>query len=152
MKKKILLGLLAVVMCFTLTGCGEEEPQDINDLLNGGGSSEKGNNDNADDEINLYSDNTKMVFDFSGIYKIVYYYKGEKITGLEYYYNYESKEVAKLAVTSLKTQYTEEDNIDSITQKGGYVIIKFKEEEYKDTTVQEVKDTYSFLEQVYENN
>lgn len=37
MKKKILIGLLAVVMCFTLTGCGE-------DKTNNGGNDSNGDN------------------------------------------------------------------------------------------------------------
>lgn len=151
MKKGIIFSLLLIFMCFTLVGCTKEKT-DEDDILNQFNDNQQDNKEDEEDyKIDLYSDNTKMVFDFSGVYKIVYYYNGDKITGLEYYFDYQDKSTAKYAVTAIKSQYEAEDNIKSVEQKGQYVIVKFTEEEYKDTTVEEIKQTYSYLEQVYDN-
>lgn len=151
--KKILITLSAFIICFALVGCGSQI--NLDDII-GGESGETG--DNGDDqgtkvdEIKLFSDDTKLVFNFQDVYTIVYYYSGETITGLEYYYNYGDASTASYAKMTLTNQYKEGDNIESITQNGKYLIVKFKPDAYKDTTASEVKQTYSYLNQVYADN
>ena len=152
MNKKILIGLFTIVMCFALVGCEKEKTPD------NGKTQEQGNNNNSlevnnkDSEeeynIKLYSDDTKMVFNFSNVYYITYYYSGDKITGLEYVYDCQNKETAKLMEASIKANYKAEDNIKSVERKSKYIIVTWTEEEYKDNTVEEIKETYSYLEQV----
>ena len=162
MKKKILFCLIAVIMCFTLVGCGKEEQKQsgvLDDIIESFSNSESDNNNDSKnkendktnatiDEIKLYSDNTKMVFNFYDQYNIVYYYSGEEITGLELYYDYKTEDMAKLSKATL--EQSQDPEVKSIVQKGQYVIITYNEEAYKDMTVEEVKQTYSYLEQVYE--
>lgn len=145
MKKKILVCLFVSVMCFNLTGCGKEEAlnnEDIKKQVDSNTESEE------DYNIKLYSDDTKMVFNFSGIYYVTYYYSGDKITGLEYVYDCGDKSTAKLTEASIKANYETVDNVKSVDRKGKYVIITWTEEEYKDDTVEEIKETYSYLEEV----
>lgn len=144
--KKILFCLLICLVSFTLTGCGDKEKTNESDV------NDTNNNDVSDIDVDLYSDDTKLVFDFNNIYKIVYYYEGSSITGLEYYYNYEDVATAKYAISMIKSQYEELDTVESVKQNGKYIVIKFKEEEFNDTTVEEVKQTYSYLKQIYESN
>ncbi len=151
--KKFILLIILLVATVGITGCGDNNLDPLKDLENYNNDNNDNNNNNDDDfNINLYSDDTKLVYDFSGIYKIVYYYSGDTITGLEYYYDYESAEMANIAIAGIKSTYSSEDNIKSIDRKGSVIIIKFKEEEFEDLTVEEVKRTYSFLKEVQENS
>lgn len=148
--KKALGILISIFMIFALVGCGNDE-KNIGDIIENQNNDNK-NNEDSEENIKLYSDDTKLVFNFNGVYQIVYYYSDDKITGLEYYYNYGDSATAKYAVTTLKSAYEQETNIKSVEQKGSYVIVKFTEKEYKDDTVEEIKQTYSYLEQIYENS
>ena len=150
MKKKLFIILLVGLLFITLTGCGKNE--EIPNADNGE-SVKPGARDGEteNDEIKLYSDDTKLVFDATA-YKMVFYYSGEKITGLEYYVDYQDSATAAYALASVKTQYNEEDNIDSITQNGRYILVKFTEEEYKDLSVEEVKSTFSYFKQINESS
>ena len=152
--KKVFAGILICFMMFAITGCGKEEGFNPENIFNNDTENSDNDNESSDGEadIKLYSDDTKLVFNFSGVYQIVYYYSGDKITGLEYYYNYGDSATAKYAVSAIKANYTNENNIKSVEQKGKYIIVKFEEGEYKDQTVEEIKQTYSYLEQIYENN
>ena len=160
MKRKILFSVLAIIMCLTIVGCGKEEKQNniLGDIIENFTNSENNdkddsskNNDDKDtslDEIKLYSDDTKMVFNFYDQYNIVYHYKGDTITGLELYYDYGTEELAKISKSAI--EQTQDYEIKSVVQKGRYVIVTYNEEAYQDMTVEEVKQTYSYLEQVYE--
>lgn len=153
MKKKVLLGFLFSLIILLSVGCGKEE-KDLNGIFGGKGNdvTEKDNDNGSTpsdqvDEISLYSDDTKMVFDFMGVYKLVYYYSGDVITGLEYYFDYGAAATAAYSVATIKSTYQQE-NIKSVVQKGRYVIVTFNESEYASTTVEEIKSTFSFLAEV----
>lgn len=153
--KKILLCVLSMIICFSLVGCTQEKKEEIglDDLLNifenneeSDSSKDSSSDKNTEEEIKLYSDDSKLVFNFYDIYNLVYYFEKDKITGLEYYYNYSTEELATYAKASLEQEKDEE--VKSIVQKGKYIIVTFKESAYKDMTVDEVKQTYSYLDQV----
>jgi len=170
MKKKIFGSLSILLISFSLVGCGgEEEKQDenklLNDMLEGLINEEININDNYNDnEINesdidniidstidnieLYSDSEKLIYNFNNLYHLIYYYEGNKITGLQYRYDYGSAELAALSKSILETD--NDPSIKSVVQDGRYIIVTYNEEEYKDMTVEEVKETYSYLEQIYE--
>ena len=150
MKKKILIGFLTVVMCFALVGCGKSEVNDpdLNDDIN---NNEKGANNNetgTEEEIKLYSDDTKIVF-ANGQAKLVYYYSGEKITAYHAYMDYENNVTANYALSIIDKNDT---TIKKAYTKGKYLIIEYAESEYEDTTLSEVKALYSYLEQIQKSN
>lgn len=161
--KKLFTGILIVLVCIMVTACGSES-LNINDIIDKAGESIEDATDNVDGIINnatgsdsedntaedfkLYSDDTKIVYNFAGVYLLVYYHDGVNITGEEYYYNYGNSEAAALGVAALKSQLQTTDNVESITQNGKYIVVKFSEEEYKDLTLEEVKATYSYLEMI----
>lgn len=149
MKKKLLVGLFTIIICFALVGCGKEEV-----LNNEGGTTGENElqNNNSEENINLYSDDNKIVFNYMDVYYITYYHEGEQITGLEYVYKYDNSETAKIAKTMLDSTYAEDSNVKDLVVKGKYIIITFNEEAYKDETLEDVKTTYSYLEQIYNNN
>lgn len=155
MRKTLSIVLIAVMLIagvFLLTGCGNEELENNN--TNNQQENNNNNNDNNNDNtseidiLELYSDDTKIVYDMS-VYKLVYYHNGTDITGLEWYYEYPSVEYANVAVATIEAEA--EDTVKSVKQNGKYVVVEFSEEEYKDMTLEEVRETYSYLEEVYNN-
>ena len=115
MKKKIILTLFVLVMCFGLVGCGQkEEDKNINNDVkqdevktNNSNNTQSETQDNTvqneETNIELYSDDTKIVFkNDQGM--AVYYYKGKEITGSHLYMDYGTEEAAKIALSVLNTE------------------------------------------------
>ena len=98
---------------------------------------------------NLYTDDKRLVYDNNGIYKLVFYYADDTITGLEHYYIYADTTAAKEQYEKDKEQYKYNTSIKEITLKGKYIIYTMAEDEYKDKTVNEIKDNFSYLIPVY---
>lgn len=144
-KKIILNGILILVLVFGVVGCGSQSPSSNEK------NTSQGENIINNEEIKLYSDDTKLVFNLSA-YTAVYYFEGDVVTGLEYYFEYPDSATAAAAVSSIKAGYTAEDNIEKVIQKGNYVIVKFKNAEYQDLKVSEIKETYKYLDEFYKNN
>ncbi|MDO5569609.1 MAG: hypothetical protein Q4G04_05850 [bacterium] len=149
MKKIKMLAVLSFISLL-LVGCGQTTN---NNTANESGSttSEKSLNqtENVSEDVELYSDDTKLVFNFYDTYKIVYYYSGNTITGLEWYYTYDSVEVATVSLAAINANLTSDDQVESVTQNGRHIIVKMKPAAYEGMTTEEVKSTYSYLEQVY---
>ena len=79
---------VVICMCFILVGCGcnrkekkDDKPKELTQI-------EKTIN-------NLYTDEKKLVYNNNDIYKIVYYYEEDEITGLEHYYEYKDEKEAE---------------------------------------------------------
>lgn len=148
--KKVGKLLLVLFISLSLMACSKEENEPIpgnNDapIENTDNSENQGDADDLEN-LNLYSDDTKIVFNFNDVYNIVYYYEGNEITGMEYYYNYQTSEVAAYAKAGIEA--SKDENVESVIQKGQYIIVKFNEKEYNDYTLEEIKQTYSYLEEV----
>lgn len=146
--KKILIGLFAIVMCFVITGCGPENlfEGDIGDIINGNDGSET----DGSDDIKLYSDSNKLVYNYYDTYTIVYYRSGDTITGLEYYYNYQDSATAAYAVATMKANLEGDTTVESVKQNGKYIIVKYNSSVYEGYTAAMVEEAYSYLEQVEE--
>lgn len=148
MKKKVLLILIIFLMTFTLLGCGKESNKkeekitrdEIEKLINDSDTS-------SDSEINLYSDDTKIVFE-NGNSKLVFYYSGNEITAYHSYIDYGDSVTAKYALKVLENG----DNIDKIYTKGKYLVIEYDKSQYETLTLDEVKLTYSYLEELKKQN
>lgn len=144
--KKFLSIITICLLSFLLVGCGCENNKDNDN-----------NNDNKEKTQiektieNLYTDDEKLVYDNSGIYKIVFYFENDEITGLEHYYEYEDEKSAEAQYNIDKENLKDDASIKNITLSGKYVVYTFVGEQYEGKTVQEIKDTYSFLIPVYEN-
>ncbi len=146
--KKILLSVLVVLLLVVFVGCGKDNGNDAGDNNGGTNNGEVNNNsssNSSNDEIKLYSDNTKMVFQV-GNSKLVYYYSGEKITAYHAYVDYENAATANYALTLINLD--EDSNIKKAYTQGRYVVIEYAESEYEDTTTSEIRALYSYLEQV----
>ena len=75
---------------------------------------------------------------------LVFYYKGNKITGFSDYIGYYDNETAKNVVSQIEIT----DNMKKVYSKDNYVVIEYSESEYKDLTVKGVKEEYSYLKEV----
>ncbi len=149
MKNKLLLIIISIFMLFLVTGCGNES-NDLEDNNESDNTNEVDNNQsssNDDDKIDLYSDNTKIVF-ANGGGKLVYYYSGEKITGYSAYLDYGDSATAKLALSVSE----KDETIKNMYTQGRYLVVEYNESQFEDTTVSEIKALYSYLEQVQKSN
>ncbi len=150
MKKKILLSIIAFLMLFMVYGCGNDNGEENNNENGNNSEVENGNNDNGSstsvsDEIKLYSDSTKMVFQV-GTSQLVYYYSGDKITAYHAYVDYGDAVTANYALSVAKAE--EDSNIKKAYTKGRYLVIEYNENEYENTTASEIKTAYAYFEQI----
>ena len=96
----------------------------------------------------LYSTNDKIVYNYNDEYKVIIHHEDGKITGVEHYYDYKTTEDATIAVEQLKLEYKDNENFDQIVQKGQYVKVLFKEDMYKNMTLDKVKENYKDLKEI----
>ena len=93
---------------------------------------------------NLSSNDKQIVYD-KGDYYIVVKYDGDKVIGLEYYFDFKHKDIAISREIDLKYKY---DNIEDIVREGQYVRVTFKDDAYKDLTLNDIKEQYKNLKEV----
>ena len=96
----------------------------------------------------LYSTDDKIVYNYNDEYKVIIHHEDGKITGVEHYYDYKTTEDATIAVEQLKLEYKDNENFDQIVQKGQYVKVLFKEDMYKNMTLDKVKENYKELKEI----
>ena len=134
MKKKYLIGLLTLLLCFTLIGCTKKEEKDPND---------KTNPDTAYDEKKFVTDDKTLVYKESDSY-LIFEHEGDKITASRTYIDYKSPEQAKIFYDQEKDK--KYDTVKSFTVDGRYIIYEWAESEYKDYTLDQIKKLYKDLE------
>lgn len=94
----------------------------------------------------LYSDDNMIVYDGEdGKYKVVIHHEDGVIKGLEYYYDLGDKNTATSAMKLMKEDF---DDLESIIQDGQYVKLTFKDDVYKDISLDEFKQVYSEFEEL----
>ncbi len=96
----------------------------------------------------LYSDETKIVYNNEDEYKIVIHKDGDKITGIEHYYSFETEEEATLAISELTNKYNANEDFEQIIQNDRYIKVLFKKESYETLTLTDIKEQYSNLEEI----
>lgn len=145
--KKFLSIFMVCLLSFLLVGCGCDKNK----------NKDKDNNkkdteaEKITDTINaLYSDDTKIVYDNGGVYKIVFFYNENEITGLQHYYEYSDENEAQTKYNEYKENYKNDASIKTITKSGKFVVFTFVGDQYEGKTVEEVQNDYSFLKPVYE--
>lgn len=140
--KKFSLLVLTLCLCVLAVGCGkdnkkkEEKPKDVARI--------------EETIKDLYTDEEKLVYKNGDLYKLVFYFEGEEITGLEHYYEYKDEAEADKKYKEDTEKYKNNIQIKKITKSGKFVVYTMAGSEYEGKTVKEVKDSYSFLLPVYE--
>lgn len=143
--KRFFKGLFIVLsislISVSMMGCGEKKnnTDDGNQL-----ETETEGYDNTE----LFSDDTKIVFNVQNAYYIIFHHNGTDITGFEYTYDYGDVETAKALEGSIKATYELDETVEKVERNGSKLKIIFKESEYKDLTLESIKETYSYLEEV----
>ena len=152
MNRKVVSYFLIVFMCLLLIGCGKKPDtikpdtikEDDNQKVNNDKKSNVSSNDIViEDDLQLYSDDTKLVFQESNI-TYVFYYSGDKITNMVTYINYENEVTANYARELLNG----ESSIKKAYVEDKYLVVEYNESEYKDLTVNGVKAAYSLVKEV----
>lgn len=145
MKKKLFLTLLSFILIFSLTACGDKTEEEDNTNEETENTSTVGDLD----DVELYSDDAKYVFELANT-KYVFYYSGNTITGYETYVGYDTKEAASIAYAALRTQDLE--SVDKYYLKGKYIVFKWKESEYADLSVEDIKLSHSYMKELKKNS
>ena len=145
MKRKIFICLLVFTLCFMMVGCGKtvEEIDDTNDVQDNDVTTET----LEEDDVKLYSDNTKYVFEYANT-KYVFYYSGDKITAYQTYVNYESASTARAVRTALKKE--DYPGLKNVSIKGKYLIFDWDESTYEDMSASDLKTVYSYMKELKE--
>ena len=94
------------------------------------------------------TDDSKLVYNNNNLYKRVFYYKDDKITGMEDYYEFSDGPTADTKATELAEKFKANKTF-KVTSKGKYVIYTYVEDQFKGKTVKDIKDSYSYLVPVY---
>lgn len=81
---------------------------------------------------------------------MVYYYSGDKITGMSVFYEYADEATAKLAYDHIDDEARAEAK--EIKMRGKYIEIVMKEDSYSDSTPEEIKQQIEFMEMLKNMN
>lgn len=139
MKKKIFLILLSLIL---ITGCenkenntNEIEPIIINndDLLN------------ENKEIELYSDNTRYVFELANT-KYVFYYSGDTVTSYYTYIDYNDNSTALYTYKLLNQEDYPEAK--KIYVEGKYIVFEWNESEYESLSASNLRNIFSNMKEL----
>ncbi len=150
-KRLFFLGLISIVLCIVLTGCGvenkpatgEEQADEMEQKVYNAVTPTTDEAKEVIQEMDLYSDNTKMVF-ISGQTRLVFYYSGEEITGYVTYIDYGNEATAENALTLVDE---EDESIEKAYTKGKYLVMEYDKSEYENLSVSDVKNAYSYLKE-----
>ena len=80
--------------------------------------------------------------------KVIIHKDGDKVTGIEYYYDYGTEEAAKKALETLNNNYKTVEHFDKLSQSDRYVKVLFKEEMFKGLSLTQVKEKFVNLEEI----
>ncbi len=139
MKNKV-IKILLVLMCFVLVGCGSKKvEQNISSHYD-----DDSITNNSSEEIELYSDDTKVVFLFNKI-RYVFYYSGDEITAYHTYVDYGDNATAKMAYSIIDR---DDETIKNCYVDGRYVVFEWAESEYEDLTYSNLREAYSYMEEL----
>lgn len=150
--KKILALLLALMLALSLAACGGNDTPDPSGSGTGQQGQTGGNRENKDKNVTstLYSDDTRLVFYEKRNPKryFVFYYEGESVTGVEWYFPYNYSIEKKNAQAMIDANLSSED-IKSQEDTGNCLIVVLDDSvcaEYDG--LDDVRDLYSHLEEI----
>ena len=132
--KKFFKVFILCLICILLVGCNKDN---------------KDNNNEKENEIALYTDDSKLVYDNNGIFKVVFYHENNKVTKVEHYYEYADNESAKKEYEKFLVEYKSNISINSIKLNDKYVIFDVDITPYSNKTIEEIQETYSYFTPVY---
>ena len=96
----------------------------------------------------VYSSEDMIVYNFNDEYKIVIHTDGDKIIGIEHYYDFGNEFNADNSLNRLMNQYSSNENLENIVQNDRYVKVIFDEEMYENMSIEDIRNKYSNLTEV----
>ena len=101
----------------------------------------------------ISSGDNHMVINLGNTRWMFYEFDGEKVTSMKYYDAFETKEDAKEVFLNYgqqgETSAMEREKIEEVKQEGRFIVIIPKASSYATTTKQEVIETYTLLQELY---
>lgn len=129
--KKVYFIIAIIFMIIMLVGC---EKKTTNDTSN-----------TSVDEVNLFSDSTKLVFESNNT-KHVFYYKDDTVTAYHTYTDYNDSKTAKSVYDAVNLE--KYSSIKKYYTKGKYLVVEYEENEYSNLKVSKLREIYSNLKEV----
>lgn len=143
--KKIFLSLFLVITLFMITSCGKEN----DNLDSNSGDSVLEHEQHVNDDIELYSDDTKYVFEM-GNTKYVFYYEGDTITAYHTYVNYGDSRTARYTYNFIKKE--DYPVADKYYVQGKYLVFEWNKSEYQNLKASTLRQAYSYMKEVKKNS
>ena len=109
---------------------------------------QKGGIETFHDYDKLVSDDTKIVYNCNDEYKVIIHKDGDKVTGIEYYYDYGTEQAATTALETLNNNYKTVEHFDKLSQSDRYVKVLFKEDMFKGLSLAQVKEKFVNLQEI----
>lgn len=137
--KKLILLLIAVMLCFSLVACGNDEVDNKANVENTNELIASGESENDDGVKYEFKENTVEI-DYAGMYKVVYHIENDIVTICETIYEFDTEEEAKVYEST--ASYAEGT---TITRDGTVVTISsdFTSQNLSRTTIEEIAKTIS---------
>ena len=126
MKKKYLIGIMTLLLCFTLIGCTNKKEETKNP-----------DEPTRVDESKFVTNDKTLVYKEADAY-FVYEHEGEKITSYATYISYPNHELAQQVYDANKDQ--KYDTVKELYVDGNYLVYVWAESEYKDYTLTSIKE------------
>lgn len=147
MNKKLFITFMVLIVCFAVTGCGNNNSnkQEQKDIIN---TSEDNKNKEDGERFTITSDDTKYVVT-NGTSSQVFYHEGEKITGYALYIDCDDAETAKRMYDVRKSSYESQDAVKKVSVNKNYLIIEYVDdyikEQFGDQNLSDIKEAYDIL-------
>ncbi len=146
MKKKIIISLLTLVMCFMLTGCGESKTEGLDDILGGlddlipsdQSSDPQPSNPQTSDYTLKSTDNQLVLTDATNTNYSVFSFENNILVKYETVIDYGSAELASYVYNMSKTQ----EGAEKISQKGQYIVVETEIDEFSAMTKEEIEEAF----------
>ena len=151
--KQVLLGVVAIIVCFAMVGCGEKEE---NVKSNDNSSTQSVENNTSEDNTNeesgetfkpvvLVSNDTKYVIKISESTEYTYFHEGDTITGFQVNMHYSTPAAAELAKKTLEEDQITNPTIDSIVIDGSNLVVRYKSSMYDGRDLNSIKMVYEYV-------
>lgn len=143
MKRKIFILLVLIIFCLTITGCGNKSNSNTT-------TATKSTTVSDTWDFDYRTDDNKIVFNFSDVYYMVFYFDGQTVTDMWYVYDFKDIKTANTYIAIFQNQYKDDNNgIKRAYRRGTSVVIEFNGDQYKDLTRKQIEATFSYLKVMY---
>lgn len=151
MSKKIVLGIVSIMMCLLLVGCGNTN-KDLKNVIEKEDNTKVEEN-GSESSLKLYSTKNKLVYNMSDLYFIVIDFDNSgNATGFKWIYDYGDITTAASMVAIIRANMEEATDIKSVSQDGKYIVVDYNKSAYESLTYETTKAAFSMYQEVEEQS